>query len=155
MSTEAGWDDAGLLRELAVAARRVEPVPAAVVQQARNAYAWRDISAVIARLEYDSLLDDDGLARVRSGPDDRTLVFRTPDTTVHVSVLDGGRRLMGQLAPSRYESVEVRQTGGTIAADVDRLGNFLVERVETGSFSLRCTPAGPGQPTLETEWVTI
>ncbi|HXW81160.1 MAG TPA: hypothetical protein VEJ84_16790, partial [Acidimicrobiales bacterium] len=58
--------------------RTMEPVPPAVRRQAVDAFAWRDISLSLAALDEDSLIDDDGLARVRSGRPDRRLSFRSP-----------------------------------------------------------------------------
>ena len=148
-------DDDSFVRELAAVMARAEPVPAHVLDQAKAAYAWRDISASIALLEYDSLLDDDGLARVRSAGSERTLLFRCDETVVRVAVVDGGRRLVGHISPARYDRVEVRQGDDVALASVDGSGRFLVEDVAAGSLSLRCRPADRGAPVVETEWVTV
>lgn len=155
MSWEPDFDGA-LLRELAGVLSRAETVPPDVVRQAKAARAWRDISASIALLEYDSLVDDDDdLARVRAAGAERTLIFRVDETVIRLAVLDGGRRLAGQLTPASFARVEVRQPGGVRRADVDSLGVFLVDGPLSGALSLRCTPAEAGRGVVETEWVTV
>lgn len=144
-----------LLAELAGTLRRVEPVPADVVRQARGAFAWRDISASMAALEYDSSVDDDGLSRVRAAGRERMLTFRYDDTVINLALVDGGRRMIGQITPPIFARVEVRQVAGTTTADVDELGRFLVERPVRGSVSLRCTMTRERSRDLVTEWVTI
>lgn len=135
--------------------RTTEPVPAEVFRQAEAAYAWRDVTASIAMLEYDSAIDDDGLARVRGRGSERLLRFTGPAATVHLSVIDGGQRLVGRLVPPGSGTVELRHPGGAITTDVDQLGRFLFEASFRGAVSLRCTPRDGSAPIFETEWVTI
>ena len=152
------WDmDDPLLLELAGVMERAEPIPVDVVWQAKTAIAWRDISAHIAELEYDSIIDDDErFARVRGvASAERVLRFRGADAVAQLVVLDGGRRLVGQLEPASFRSVEVRRPSGSTLIEVDREGNFLVERLARGPVSLRCLPANPAAAPFETEWVAI
>ena len=155
MSEDQPPDPAALFERLVGVLRRAEPVPSEVVRQAKAAYMWRDVAASIALLEYDSAVDDDGLARVRGTASERVLRFAGPGATVHLSVIDGGQRLVGRLDPAAAGTVELRHPDGAITAEVDHLGRFLFETSPRGSVSLRCTPRDAGTPSVKTEWVTI
>lgn len=144
-----------LLAEVAGVLRRAEPVPADVVARARSALAWRSVAVSIAGLEFDSAVDDDDLARVRGPGAERRLRFRSPEGIVQMSVIDGGRRLVGRLEPRLASSVTLRHPAGSASAPVDGLGQFFFEALPRGSVSLSCVPEGAGRPGVETEWVTL
>jgi hypothetical protein len=153
-----GWadtDERSLLDEAVRVLRDAEPVPTAVMAQARGAFAWRNLSAAIAELEFDSAVDNDDLARVRGRNEERRLSFRGPDLTVELSVTDGGRRLVGNITPVRAATIELRNPQRTQTTSVDDRGSFLFERIPRGSVSLRCTMAGGEARDIETEWVTL
>lgn len=150
--SEAFHDDllARVGRVLSVA----EPPPVDVVRQAKAAFAWRDISMGLAVLDYDSAVDDDGLARVRSGTRDRQLTFRGPLGTIEVSVLAGGQRLVGRVEPVGAGAVVLRQPSGTRTAAADRFGQFIFESIDRGPVSIRWQPEDSADG-FDTEWVTV
>jgi hypothetical protein len=131
-----------------------DPPPRRVHEDARAAFAWRDLAAQIALLEFDSAVDDEGLARVRAGSGIRRLNFhhRTIRLAVEVHRVEG--RVVGRVEPAAQMSVEVRHLQGAIPAVVDDLGFFTCDGVPRGAISIRCRPAGPDS-VIDTEWVTI
>jgi len=149
--------DADLLDSLRAVVSRVDPVPAEVEEAARATYTWRTIDAELAELAYDSLLDDDRLAGVRSVDAHRTLSFEGPAFTVEIEVAEegGSRRLLGQLVPPHPAEIEVRHSGGLLSSRADEIGRFAAAGVAPGPVSLRCRLAGTGGATFETSWVTI
>lgn len=150
-------DDGRLLAALGAMAGRLDPVPAAVVDAARDSFTWRTVDAELAELAYDSLLDDDRMAGVRSAEAPRALTFEGPELCVEVEVAEAGdrRRLLGQVVPGEAGTVEVRHRGGTLAVDADEVGRFPAAEVAAGPVSLRFLPAAPGRAALETSWVLV
>jgi len=146
--------DNELLVQVGRAMRTLEPVPPVVLRQAVDAFAWRDISLSLAALDEDSLIDDDGLARVRSGRPDRRLSFRSPDGGMVISVIDGGHRLVGQVEPAGKGVAELRRPTGVRRTAADQFGLFLFEQIERGPVSIRWHPDGSSRG-FDTEWVTI
>src|ERR1700732_817424 len=92
------WDER-LLAQLRHLARTADPVPDEVVFAARGSFAWRRVDADLAALTFDSLLDDAGLATVRSGDAVRLVTFDAGDVSVELEITARGprRRLLGQL----------------------------------------------------------
>jgi len=146
-------DDDSLLEEVLRVLRGAEPVPAGVVNQARSAFAWRNLSAALAELVFDSAIDDDDLARVRGRSTERRLSFRGASVTLEVSITDGGTRLVGNISPPRRGTIELRHPRTTTTTSIDDSGSFLFDLVPSGSVSLACT-SDDGQA-IETEWITI
>jgi hypothetical protein len=154
-------EDDLLLEQLRATAAEADPVPEPVLAAARGSYTWRTIDAELAELAYDSVLDAEGAALVRSGGaggEARLLTFEAIDLTIEVEVSAAGaeRHLVGQLVPASPAIVEVRHPGGEVAVEVDRLGRFAAGPIGAGAVSLRCRRAGPtAVATVKTEWVTI
>ena len=146
--------DNELLAQVGRTMRTLEAVPPAVRRQAVDAFAWRDISLSLAALDEDSLIDDDGLARVRSGRPDRRLRFRSPGGGMVVSVIDGGHRLVGQVEPAGGGVVELRRPTGVRTTAADQFGLFLFEQIERGPISIRWHP-DDSSTGFDTEWITI
>ena len=146
--------DNELLAEVGRTLKFLEPVPPTVLRQAVDAFAWRDISLSLAALDEDSLIDDDGLARVRTGRPDRRLSFHCSDGGMVISVIDGGHRLVGQIEPAGRGVVELRHPTGVRATAADQFGLFLFEQIERGPVSIRWRPADSSTG-FDTEWVTI
>src|SRR3954463_13001834 len=99
-----------LLAELRLAALIVDPVPQRVTFAAKASLAWRTIDAELAELTYDSALDADRLTLVRGAAAARMLTFSASGLTVDVEVeeLDGGLRLIGEVAPAQRMVIAVR-----------------------------------------------
>ncbi|MGE5291374.1 MAG: hypothetical protein ACM3ML_30075 [Micromonosporaceae bacterium] len=158
-------DDTELERELRRIAARLEPVPPALLQAAFDAFAWRTVDTELAELVFDSLLDQDEDALVRSAGEERLLSFETGDLIIEVEVTGTGssRRLMGQFVPPRQASIDIRHVGGdTTSVDTDELGRFTVPAVPAGLISIRYGTAGEageagasGAHTVVTDWVSI
>jgi len=131
-----------------------DPPPRRVYEDARTAFAWRDLAAQIALLEFDSAVDDEGFARVRAGSGVRRLSFRHPACRLAVEVHRVEGRVVGRVEPAAHMDVEVRHLQGAIPAVVDDLGFFTCDGVPRGAISIRCRPSGR-DPVIDTEWVTI
>lgn len=143
-----------LEEELRVLIRQLDPVPAAVDQAARAALQWRSVDAELARLTYDSWVDERALTGVR-GHDGRQLTFESPGLTLDVAVEEGtGQALIGQLSPPSAATVELRHRDGMLTVLADALGRFMVEHLPGGPISLRCRPTGTSS-SVDTEWVAI
>jgi hypothetical protein len=155
MSDESA-DDA-LELELRQLAARLDPVPPELVQAATAAFSWRNIDAELAELVFDSLLDTDQAALVRSSPGRRLVSFQTPELTIDVEVTTtaSGRDVMGQITPPQRAAVEIRHRAGVVSTDADEQGSFRSASLQTGPMSLRVRPAGGAAPPIVTDWLSI
>jgi hypothetical protein len=149
-------DDDVLMDELRTLAAADDPTPPNVLAAARGSYTWRTIDAELAGLVYDSVLDAEGLAAVRSADTVRLLTFETAGLAIELEVtaVAGSRRLLGQLVPPGRGFVELRHAGGVLELEADEVGRFSADAVEPGPVSLRCRREGE-RSVVETEWVTI
>ena len=143
-------DDDLLADELAAVLRARSAMPASVLDAARAAFVWRDIDAELAVLRRDSVLE--ATAGVRGGAD-RQLTFEAAGLSVEVDVLDGGRRVIGQIVPPQPGQVELEGPRARADASTDRYGQFVVADVGGGPVRLRFRPVeGPG---VVTDWMTL
>jgi hypothetical protein len=127
-----------------------------VIDDALAAFSWRSVAVSIAGLEFDSAVDDDGLARVRDAGSERRLRFCGDGRVVEVVLIDNTRRLAGWIDPPLAGSVELRSSdGATLSAPVNELGQFFFDSIRRGAISLRNIPADAKLGEFETEWVTI
>jgi len=131
------------------------PVPEAVMTAAQEAYGWRDMDAQLAALTYDSLLETDALAGVRSvALEARLLTFEAGDVTVEIELADGsGGRLNGQLVPPQSAEIEVRYADGSLSLTASPAGRFWVTALPRGPISLVCRLADG--TVVQTEWVVL
>lgn len=155
--TEGDDEEHRLLETLGALTARLDAVPAPVAHAARESFTWRTVDAELAELAYDSLLDDDRLAGVRSVDAPRSLAFEGPELSVEVEVAESGagRRLLGQVAPGQAGEVEVRHRNGRMTVAVDEVGRFSAADIPAGPVSLRFVPAAGDQAPLETAWTVI
>ena len=147
-------DDEELLTALGDALRARREVPEWFVETGKNAYAWHNIDAELARLTYDSDSDRDRgrAAAVRSEiASIRTLTFTSARLSIELEVGDGS--LLGQIAPPRAGTLEVHTTAGVTSSPVDEIGCFAVTPIPTSPFRLRCRTED-GTDVL-TGWVTL
>jgi hypothetical protein len=177
----ASEEDERLLLELRAIVNHGDPVPRAVIDAAIASFTWRTIEAELARIVFDSAVDQEVLAVVRGGAEPRLLTFEAPGLSVEVEVAPVGprRRLVGQLIPPQPARIEVRHADGTLTVTADRLGRFHAAEVSAGLVSLRChlsaptaTVVRPGEPdpaladagagavaavpaTVVTDWITL
>lgn len=153
-------DELALLSNLREAGR-ADAVPVEMVTAARSAFIWRTLDAELAELTYDSVMDDDVLAGLRSSPvvgaaAARFLTFEAPGLTVEVEVSGTGehRRLIGQLVPPHAGRVVIRHPSGSTTVDADDIGRFSADHVSPGPVSLECRSPG-GEAVVTTDWVLV
>lgn len=146
-------EDAKLLRRVGAMFDHLDPVPDAVTNAARSAFAWRDLDAQLAEL-----VDAEQLvgSTTRAHGEHRLLTFEAPGVTVAIEAteINGARKLIGQLVPSGAHHIALEtaaQSGQALTAPVDHLGRFTLAAVPAGLIRLRCTLPGGAQ--VVTEWV--
>jgi hypothetical protein len=152
---DVGADERRLLGELAQVVRERDPVPAELVEIARQSFTWRTVDAELAQLVADSE-EPGGATLIRSTTASvRLLAFATRDLRLDLEVLAEGpaRRLVGELDPGTAARIVVEHPSGTLTEDTDEFGRFLVTGVPGGLVRLRCRPAS-GRPLL-TPWLKI
>ena len=142
-------DDDLLADELGELLRRRSPMPASVLDAARGAFTWRSVDDELAVLRNDSLLE--AAAGVRGGGD-RQLTFEADGVSLEVDVLDGGRRVIGQVVPAQAGAVELEGPHTRSDAATDRYGQFALD-VWNGPARLRFRPVDG--PVIVTDWVTL
>jgi hypothetical protein len=152
-----GPTDEELLEALREVAARADPVPEDVILAARSAIAYRRMDAELAELLYDSAVEDDHLAGVRSDGGWRQLTFEAPGITIDLEVVpEGGlRRVNGQLVPAGPAALRLRHPGGETEASADGLGRFRAEGIRPGPLSIRVERPEPDPLSIETGWVTV
>lgn len=148
--------ETGIIGKLRGLAGQFDPEPREVAEAARASFTWRTIDAELAELAYDSLLDEAGLAVLRSAEGPRLLTFEAPGLTVDVEVtaLGAERRLVGQLVPPQAAELEVRHRGGVVSVQADDRGRFSAGGIAAGPASLVCRLPGGAAP-VETDWIAL
>jgi hypothetical protein len=141
-----------LLAALGEAIQAREEVPEWFVETGKNAYAWHNIDAELARLTYDSSRDRDAVAMVRSeAASIRALTFTSAQLSIELEVTAGS--LVGQIIPPRAGTLEVHTTAGVASSPVDEIGCFAVTPIPNSPFRLRCRTED-GTDVL-TGWITL
>lgn len=134
-----------------------DAVPEDVLVSARLSFELRSIDDELAALVYDSMIDDDLLASVRSGGvTGRQLTFASRGLVLEVEV--GGsssREVTGQVVPSQPAEIELRHRGGSTPVVTDELGYFQIPVLPEGPVSFRCRPAREGSESVATSWVML
>jgi len=145
-------DDEELLAALGEALRARREVPEWFVETGKNAYAWHNIDAELAQLTYDSLVDRERAAVVRSeAASIRALTFTSARLSIVIEVT--GSSLLGQIIPPRAGTVETHTTAGVTTSPVDEIGCFVVDPLPSSPFRLRCRTED-GADVL-TGWITL
>jgi hypothetical protein len=151
-------DDDQLEEALRRHAARLEPVPAGLLQAARDAFGWRDVDGDLAELVFDSLLDAGDAALVRGSPERRLISFQASGVgiDVEITIAAAGRALLGQIMPARRAAVEIRNPQGKVTVEADELGRFRSGPLPAGPMSLRLSLAADasGSPVV-TDWLAI
>ena len=147
-----GMTDDELLEALRRAVTARHEVPAEFVAAARDAFAWHNIDAELARLTYDSHAADHALATRTETASIRALTFTSGRLTIELEV--GHDSLVGQVVPAQPAVVTVLpRTGGETVLQADEIGCFCVEPIPLGQFRLRCRTSA-GVETM-TGWITL
>lgn len=142
-----GADEELLEEELRQAAAVLDPVPAALLQSAVDAFALRDLDARVAELTFDSLVDAIPVRGAAAAP--RMLTFGAGKVTLDVELTEEG--LIGQVlppGPARIEVLDGPRPAATITAD--DMGRFTAATTPSGPFALRLHTAGE---VVMTEWL--
>jgi hypothetical protein len=148
----AALGDEQLLAALGEAMRAREAVPEWFVETGKNAYAWHNIDAELAQLTYDSLVDRERAAAVRSeAASIRALTFTSTRVSIELEVAENS--LIGQIIPPRAGTLEVHTTAGVTSSPVDEIGCFVVDPIPSSPFRLRCRTED-GADVL-TGWITL
>ena len=145
-------DDEELLAALSEAIRAREQVPEWFIETGKNAYAWHNIDAELAQLTYDSSLDRDLAAAVRSeAASIRALTFTSGRLSIELEV--GESTLLGQIVPPQTGTLEVHTAAGVTSSPVDEIGCFSVTPIPASPFRIRCRTQD-GADVL-TGWITL
>lgn len=145
-------DDEQLLAELGEAVREGQDVPARFVEAGKAAFAWRDVDADLAALQFDSATSP-VLAMTRSEQAElRAMTFVAGRLTIELEVAPDA--LLGQLVPPQAGEVDLHRSGGaTSTTAVDDVGWFAIRPLPSGLVRLRVR-AADGEVVV-TEWVRL
>lgn len=138
--------DEELLRTLRECHELLDPMPDSVVQRSLFALAVEDIDAEVFRLAEQYRLEPagtrggaaDGDDAQGAGEEARVITFDSDSLTImiRISLLGGGVRIDGWLAPARECRVELRCGERLMDADVDAEGRFVLDAVPRGLAQL-------------------
>ena len=147
-----GLTDEELLEALQRAVSARAAVPADFVAAAREAFAWHNIDAELARLTYDSRTAEHALATRTEAASIRALTFTSGRITIELEVAQDS--LVGQIVPAQPAVISVLpRAGDEIVITADEIGCFSVEPIPIGQFRLRCRTSA-GVETM-TGWITL
>lgn len=148
------WMDDDQLLEAVGEALRAGPVPADVIEAAKQAYAAYDLDAQFAALLYDSARDEEAeLVATRAEQAVlRAMTFGSAALTIELEI--GEDSILGQLLPPQAGLVNVQLAKGEeITVSVDEAGGFVIRPIPAASFRLRCHTA-TGISAL-TDWISL
>ena len=148
-----GWDDERLLAALGEAIKARQAVPSWFVETGKNAFAWHNIDAELARLTYDSNEDRREAAVMRSETASiRSLTFTSAHLSLELEVTENS--LLGQIIPPRCGALEIQtRTNGARTTEVDEIGCFSLDPIPDSPFRLRYR--APDGTDVLTGWITI
>ncbi|MFC4120653.1 hypothetical protein [Nonomuraea zeae] len=128
-------EDQRLIDDMADVYRRIDPVPATLVERLQFALALESPEFEILRPHEDSGL----AAGVRGGEDSRTITFDSEILTIMISVSardEHAVRVDGWLAPPGDHLVELRTSDGPHTVRADDQGRFVLDVVPRGLTQL-------------------
>lgn len=148
-----GWADEELLAALRAAFRARRAVPREFVETGKNAFAWHNIDAELARLTYDSTRDPGLAQRTRAeAASIRALTFTSAHLTIEIEVTED--TLLGQVTPVQAAMIEVQtSTGAEEVIPADEIGCFSIHPIPSGPFRLHCLTAASID--VLTGWITL
>jgi hypothetical protein len=133
--------DEELLRILRESHEQLDPMPDGVVERSLFALAVDDIDAAVFQLAEQYRLEPSG-ARGGEGEGDgeeaRGVTFDSDSLTImiRISLLAGGVRIDGWLAPPQACRVELRSGDRLVRADADAEGRFVLDAIPRGLAQL-------------------
>ena len=125
-------NDESAAAALTVLFATVDPVPAATMTAAYDAFEWRDIDAELASLTFETAADV-SLAHTR-GEAPRLLTFTGENITIDLEVANEGGtvRLLGQIDPPRAADIRAEWPGGFVLIRSDARGRFQMADLAAG-----------------------
>lgn len=140
-------DDDALQAVLAEALAMSDPVPSVMRQRAKDLFAWREVDAMIAKVTFDSAVDE--LAGVRGTVMARSVEFEVRDTLIELIAAAATERVDGRRVTRLMCHIEPAQPGVRV---VLRHGEGEVEQVigADGEVEFTEVPAGPVRLTVHT-----
>ena len=138
--------DEELLRELAEAAKAIDPVPDHWSEVARSSLAWRTVDAELARLVHDSTAPTAIASGVRASSDRRQLAYTAGNSLLDVEVTPEGDGLLiiGQVTPGRIYDVTVRfPSGRSVTTATDEIGRFGFEGLTNAPLAIEVSGTPP------------
>ncbi len=129
-----------------------DPVPSDVTEFARAAFAWREIDAELAALEFDSVEEETPVG-VRSSATARMLSFQAGQWMLDIEYDDSAQRLIGAISPQTLYTLELHTAGAYFTTESDDAGRFQADGVARGPLSLVLHFAD-GQ-IVKTQWVVL
>jgi hypothetical protein len=147
-----GLTDDELLEALQRAVSARKAVPDDFVAAAKDAFAWHNIDAELARLTYDSRDAEHALATRTEAASIRALTYTSGRLTIELEVTQNS--LVGQIVPAQPAVISVLpRAGDELVITADEIGCFSVEPIPVGQFRLRCRTSA-GVETM-TGWITL
>jgi hypothetical protein len=148
----AGLTDDELLEALRRAVSAREAVPPDFVAAAKEAFAWHNIDAELARLTYDSRDAEHALVTRTEAASIRALTFTSGRLTIELEVTQDS--LVGQIVPAQPAVISVLpRVGDELVITADEIGCFSVEPIPVGQFRLRCRTSANVE--TMTGWITL
>jgi hypothetical protein len=151
--TRPRWqDDEDLLGELKEAVRHPGRVPQSVREAGRAAFAYRipGTGLLVARLTYDSLLDDSLLLRSGEEIPPRIVTFEADLLSVELELAED--KIVGQLIPPAPGTVTMITLDGDAGqALADRVGCFMLLRPSPRPVRFCCQT----RVSLITDWMQL
>lgn len=129
-----------------------DAVPSTVSEFARALFTWRDIDAELAELTFDSV-DEEAPAGVRSTSTARMISFEVGKWTIDLEYNPATGTLMGSLSPKSPFTVELHSRGARFVMELDDVGRFEFEDVESGPASLVFRTADGEM--VKTSWIVL
>lgn len=145
--------DDELLAELTRVLDMVDTARPSGIEEAKAALALSgDLDAELARLTFDSSIDQPGSALVLRSDDasTRQLTFTADELTIDIEI--GPRGVMGQIIPPQPASIELVSTNGSRRTlEADKFGVFSTPDIEPGPITL-VARAPDGSWSVRTAW---
>jgi len=141
-------DDA-LLGDLGQALASAGPIPSAMLEAARSAFAWRDVDRdlELLSLAHEPSLLDGALMRGADAIGFRTLFFEGDELSLDLEVTS---EIVGQIIPPQPCRIALMNGRETLAlVDADALGCFRLALPDRGPLRLRCSTA---DRVVATDW---
>jgi hypothetical protein len=127
-------------------------VPSDVNEFARAAFAWRDIDAELAELEFDSI-EEEVPAGVRSSATARMISFQAGQWMLDIEYDETTQRLLGAISPETAYTLELHTAGAYFTTESDESGRFEAPGVVRGPLSL--VLHFHDGPVVKTQWVVL